>query len=109
MVQPAVAKLLEITSTLDDELDNGPLDEVVRLTDSLTHPLSDEDVRALMTLLPHGGDTAFGVNWTLLHAIEANPNWPMMDLLRDKEHKWVRIFRIRLANAHLLPPGETAE
>jgi len=54
--------------------------------------------------LPKEGDTAFGLNWTILHAVEAAPDWPLWDTLEETDSEWVRIFRQRLANAGIHPP-----
>jgi hypothetical protein len=58
----------------------------------------------LLLLLPDGGDTASGLNWTILHAIEASPVWPLWDTLRSDENEWAKILRRRLANAGIQPP-----
>jgi hypothetical protein len=76
-----------------------------RYIDALAYPLQPRDIRALVALLPPGGDTAAGLNWSLLHAIEAAPAWPMWELLEDQSNEWIRIFRIRLANGGYAPPA----
>lgn len=105
MVQNAVNELCDVSEKLTDDLGAGQLAAATKHIDALTHPLSPEDIRALMPLLPHQGDTAAGLNWSLLHAIEASPDWPMWDLLGDQSNEWVRIFRLRLANGGFHPPA----
>jgi hypothetical protein len=104
MLQDAVRRLHDVGGQLSDELDAEQLAQATASIDLLSHPLSAEDIRALMLLLPSGGDTASGLNWTILHAIEASPVWPLWDTLRSDENEWVRILRLRLANAGLQPP-----
>jgi hypothetical protein len=104
MVQDAVKGLLEISDTLSDDLSVEQLDAAVKRLDALAAPLSEDDVRALLSLFPPEGDTAFGLNWTVLHTIEAAPCWPLWDTLQDEHSEWTRIFRLRLANADLLLP-----
>ena len=105
MVQDAIKRLHDIGGQLTDKLDVQQLAAATLHIDALTHPLSAEDIRALMLLLPEGGDTASGFNWTLLHAIEASPVWPLWDTLRSDGSEWVRILRGRLANAGMQPPS----
>ncbi len=95
MVQNAVKELCGVSEQLTDDLDVGQLAAATKHIDALTHPLKPDDIRALLPLLPRDGDTAAGLNWSLLHAIEAAPDWPMWDLLGDQGNEWVRIFRLR--------------
>ena len=104
MVQSAVKRLRDIGGQLTDKLDDQQLVAATSAIDALSHPLSAEDIRALLLLLPDGGDTASGLNWTILHAIEASPVWPLWDTLRNNENEWVQILRRRLANAGVPPP-----
>lgn len=105
MVQDAVRRLNDMGGQLSDELDAEHLAQATAYIDLLSHPLSAVDIRALLLLLPSGGDTASGLNWTILHAIEASPAWPLWDTLRSDENEWVRILRLRLANAGMHPPS----
>ncbi|MCW3835458.1 hypothetical protein ACFQ1E_07035 [Sphingomonas canadensis] len=91
---------------LTDDLDAGQLAVATKYIDALTHPLAPDDIRSAMALLPAEGDTAAGLNWSLLHAIEAAPDWPMWELLADRSNEWVRILRLRLANADIHPSTE---
>ena len=99
-VQPAVAELLSLTPVLADDVEFAIIERATPILDRLTHLLSQADIRALFSLLPPGGDTAYGLNWAILHAIEASPSWPMWELLptADEGHEWRDIFSIRLEN-----------
>lgn len=105
MVQDAVKKLCAVSKELTDSLNTEQLATAAEQIDALIHPLSPDDIRALLGLLPQAGDTAAGLNWSILHAIEASPNWPMWDLLSEQGNEWVRIFWLRLANRSLHPPA----
>jgi len=104
VVQSAVKRLRDIGGQLTDKLDDQQFAAATSAIDALSHPLSAEDIRALLLLLSEGGDTASGLNWTILHAIEASPVWPLWDTLRNNENEWVQILRRRLANAGVPPP-----
>ena len=104
-VQPAVEALLEVAPILHDELSQPELDAAVAALDQLTLPVTAADVRALMSVLPANGDTAHGLNWTVLHAIEAADAWPLWELIEDPDHEWADIFRTRLANGGYRPPA----
>jgi hypothetical protein len=105
MVQNAVKELCGVSEKLTDDLDEDQLTVATKHIDALAHPLKPDDIRALLSLLPQDGGTAHGLNWALLHAIEAAPDWPMWDLLGDQSSEWVRIFRLRLANGGFHPPA----
>jgi len=76
----------------------------VTLLDAVTHPVSPTEIQALLSLLPADGDPAQGLNWTILHIIEAAPSWPIWDFLRDDKHEWIETFRFRLKNGGIFPP-----
>jgi hypothetical protein len=106
MTQGAVSRLCGLVPKLADDLEPEQLAAAMQLLDNLVHPLSSDDIRALMGLLPAEGDLAYGLNWTILHAIEASPDWPLWDTLTDGNSEWVRVFLLRLANDGSLPPWE---
>lgn len=98
MLQTSVQKLQQVAPALIDDLDQDQLDQATALLDELRHPLSADDIEALIYLLPADGDTAHGLNWTILHAIEASPEWPIWRLLRDPDHEWIDLLKVRLHN-----------
>ena len=106
MVQKAVRELCQISTKLTDDLDAAQLNAATKIIDALIHPLGFDDIRELILLLPQDGDTASGLNWSILHAIEAAPHWPLWDTLEDERNEWVHIFRLRLANGGIFPPAE---
>lgn len=106
-MQEAVAELCGISPKLTSSLSIEQLEVVEKCIASLEQPLSDKDVEALVALLPDEEDSAFGLNWAILHAIEAAPGWPRWDLLFNEQSEWVRTFRQRLANGGFHPPSES--
>ncbi|MDQ0466868.1 hypothetical protein QO010_004665 [Caulobacter ginsengisoli] len=103
-MQDAIAEMLRVVPEFNDDLTTPEMDALVPLLDVLKHPLSRADIQALISMLPENGDTAMGLNWTILHAIEASPEWPLWDLLTAKDHEWIDIFRLRLRNGGHQPP-----
>ena len=103
-MQLAVTQLLSIAPKLTNALEQSKMDQAVALLDSLSHPLTPDDIAALVSLLPADGDDACGLNWTILHSVEASPHWPVWDLLNEHGNEWIDIFRIRLKNAGVLGP-----
>lgn len=105
-MQEAVRDLCRIASKLTEKLDAEQINAAQTRIESLVPPLSADDIGALISLLPADGDTAYGLNWSILHAVEAAPEWPLWDMLRDEENEWVRSFRQRLANAGFEVPQD---
>jgi hypothetical protein len=77
------------------------LDDVLRryeqLILSITKPITDEEARALISIF--GEDDAFGLAWSVLNLIESAPGWPLIDVLVDRENRWVTLLRQRAFNA----------
>jgi len=105
-MQNAVHDLLALTPTLHDEVDFSVIERATPILDRLAAPLSAADIEALMSLLPANGDTAFGLNWTILHAIESSPAWPCWDLLaKSLDHEWHELLLARLKNGGYASPA----
>lgn len=98
MRQDAISRILSVTTTLDDALDEDQLTAVQDLIALIEQPLSRADIETLVSLLPSGGDSAHGLNWAVLHTIEAAPLWPLWDVLADIEHEWVEVLIARIRN-----------
>ena len=103
-MQEAVTRLTKLGTQLTDDLSQEQLDEATALIDQLQPPLSEEEIAALISLLPYDGDTASGLNWTVLHRIEASPEWPIWQLISDPDHEWHSILWARLRNGGFHPP-----
>jgi hypothetical protein len=102
-MQAAVRQLLMVAPMLTDELDEASLKAARELLDELDHPLSKDDVLALLSVLPTTGDTAYGLNWTVVHAIEAAPSWPIWSALASQDNEWAETLRLRLESAGKSP------
>jgi hypothetical protein len=106
-MQKAVRDLRRIAPKLAENLNLEQITSAQTCIESLIPPLSADDISPLISLLPADGDTAYGLNWSILHAVEAAPEWPLWDMLRDEGNDWVRRFRQRLANAGFEAPRDT--
>lgn len=103
MRQVCVALRDEVGALFDDM----PYEALVRAEQLLKElnddpePLTADEIRALVAILPASGETAYGLAWTVLHRIEASPHWPVADCLEDTSHEWVQHFKQALANSGL--------
>lgn len=69
------------------------------LIERLTKPVSDDEARALIQILPQGQSSSyFGLAWAVLHLIESAPRWPLMDSMQG-DTEWILRLRERMANA----------
>ena len=60
---------------------------------SVKTPISSNDAKVLVGLF--GTDDCFGLAWTLIHALETAPEWPMWDLLPASGGDWIQLLRDR--------------
>ena len=56
-------------------------------------PVSDDDARALAGCF--GPDDCFGLAWSLVHAVETAPGWPLPDALTGTDGEWIALLRER--------------
>jgi len=103
-MQQAVRDILALTSVLRDDTEFAIIEQAVPILDRLTTPIEADDLKALISLLPANGDTAHGLNWTILHAIESSSEWPLWELLADTRNEWVQILKMRLENGGCQQP-----
>lgn len=68
---------------------------------ALKPPFTDDELRVLLTLF--GPDDYFGLAQTLMHRIEASPQWlAVADTLlaqADQNNEWIQLLRTRIENA----------
>jgi hypothetical protein len=89
-------KRLQLLGPLPSE-DDATVDHlklIEPLFKAISKPVSDDEARALVSLL--GPDDCFGVAWSFVHLIETAPNWPLRDCLDDMGNGWVAILRERV-------------
>lgn len=69
-----------------------------------------EEAAALVGLLPPDETTSFGLAWTLVHAIESSPDWPVETALQSRTW-WQSLLRDRAAKSSspLSPSGVIPE
>lgn len=72
----------------------------------IVEPVTDDEARALVALLGETEDSLYGLKWSLLHAIESSPGWPMWDTLRAAVGPWRDLLMTRLANGGETPPED---
>ncbi len=72
---------------MTDNLETEQLAAAVVQIDALAHPLSPGDIPALLRLLPQYSGAAADLDWSVLHAIEASPDWPIWDVLDDRRNE----------------------
>jgi hypothetical protein len=72
----------------------------------IPEPVTDDEARVLLPLLGNTEDSLYGLKWSLLHAIESAPGWPMWEALRGASGPWRNLLMTRLANGGEIPPDE---
>jgi hypothetical protein len=75
------------------DADVAELERFQTLLTGIKCPLSNDEAKALVALF--GADDCFGLAWTLLHAIETAPGWPILDALGDTENEWIARLKQR--------------
>lgn len=93
-MQPAVQELVALGRLPDSP--GASIDALQRLEDTvrgIRTPLTNEEARALTGCF--GTDDCFGLAWSLLHAIETAPGWPLVDVLGDADNEWIERLRER--------------
>ena len=76
-----------------DKPDIEKLKRYQELIESIEPPLSNEEAAALIGIF--GSDECFGLAWSLLHAIESAPGWPLLVSLQSSDNEWVVRLRER--------------
>jgi hypothetical protein len=81
----------------NDALDEAAARLYEEAIDALPVPTGDE-ATALLSIFPPDDSTSFGLAWSILHAVEASPAWPVWDALDDRNW-WVSHLRERCERA----------
>jgi hypothetical protein len=99
VIRAEVQRLVEL-GRMPSEHDPHEVEDVERF-EAAIHALPDaltaEELRAVVPLFPREGDL-YELGWTLLHAVERSPAWPLEDAL-DGDGEWVERLRRRLEPA----------
>ena len=92
----------QMCEAADDEI---RVQRFVEVIDALPAPDTQVEIESILKTFPSGGDTYFGVAWTLLHTLEASPLWlQLAEQYRphDEQDEWLGTLQRRIANAHRL-------
>lgn len=81
-----------------EDPDEGRIGAYVRALDALPGPLTDEEATALLGLFPLDDSSMYEVAWTLVHAVESAPGWPIAGILNGSSW-WVSLLRGRCERA----------
>ena len=84
----------------DDSIDESAARPYVEAFDALKEIPTAEEAVALVDIFPSDESTALGLAWSLVHAIEASPAWPVWSALDDRNW-WVTYLRERCERAGL--------
>jgi hypothetical protein len=109
LMRTAVAELSDLGQLPSSDAaianpEGGPLlERIEQLVTSIQRPVTDEEARALVKILPSDDDECFGLAWTVLHLIETAPGWPLADCLPDTSNRWVRRLKERAVRGGVLP------
>jgi hypothetical protein len=109
LMREEIRELLRL-GRLPSEDDLGELDasQFTDAIEGLPPAPTPEEAVALVSLLPSDDSTSFGLAWSLLHAIEASPEWPVWSALDDRNW-WVVLLRQRCERAGLERPTASTE
>jgi hypothetical protein len=88
----------------DADLDDEIAKPYVEAIDALSERPTAEEAAALLDVLPADKSTSFGLAWSIVHAIESSPEWPVWSVLDDRNW-WVTYLRQRCERAGLHPPA----
>jgi hypothetical protein len=93
-MQPTVEEIVALGRLPDSA--GASVEALQRLEDlfrRIRTPLTNDEARALMG--GFGTDDCFGMAWSLLHAIETAPGWPLADVLGNIDNEWIERLRVR--------------
>lgn len=104
-MQPAVQEFVapgRLPGSAEASLDS--LQRLLDIVRRIRTPLTNDEARALTGCF--GADDCFGVAWSLLHALETAPGWPLADVPGRAGNAWIDLLRERsFPVARLLPDG----
>lgn len=92
----------------DDDLSDDEASRFVNALDGLPSAPAAEEAVALVSMLPSDDSTSLGLAWSVLHAIEAAPEWPIWSALDDRNW-WVTLLRKRCERTGLARPAPATE
>lgn len=93
-MQSAVLSLVKLGALPRcEDADDDWLASFQRSLSEIEQPVSNEEAAELAKLL--GPDDCFGMAWTLVHAIETAPGWPLEKAISEADEAWREILQER--------------
>ncbi len=99
-LRPSVSELIQLGRLPTDEQADAQPVRADRWADLIgevhgDRPINDAEAAALVDLLPENDTDCYGVAWTLVHAIESAPGWPLEKELNSVSGPWVELLEQR--------------
>lgn len=69
----------------EDDAEQEQLDRYEPLLLAIEDPVTDEEARTLVGLF--GPDSCHGPAWSIMHAVETAPGWPLEDCLTRSDNE----------------------
>ncbi len=102
-MRPEIVRLVRMGRfPAEDETTEEEVESRQRLLEGVTGPLTDEEARALISIL--GDDDYYGLSWAVVHLVESAPGWPIWGCLGG-ESTWTSHLRKAAENAGYKNPG----
>lgn len=95
MIRPEIIELVKLGSFPSSRnVQPVVIERQEQLLRGIAPPISDAEACELVKLF--GPDDYFGLAWTVLHLIEASPNWPLTACLSDSSNEWIVRLKERI-------------
>ena len=65
----------------------------------IEHPVTDDEATLLINVFGPAEDSCFGLAWSLVHAVESAPGWPVWHVISSADGPWATLLRQRASNA----------
>ncbi|MFC1432644.1 hypothetical protein ACEZDB_18525 [Streptacidiphilus sp. N1-3] len=93
-IRPEVEELISAGSLPNEDAAVETIEEVQRLIERISKPVTDEEGQALSAIF--GPDGCFGLAWTLLHLIETAPGAKDARYSEYSDNEWVKRLNERV-------------
>jgi hypothetical protein len=105
-IRPEITRVTALAPLpAEEDCSEGLIVEMDEATRVVPRPLTDEEALALFDLLATSDESSYyGVMWTVVHAVETAPGWPLPQLWTPIG-PWFDSLRIRARNGGFAPPA----